>query len=621
MSEINRINVTGLKAYQCRFENEKNNFNNSTYTTFKSSYLSNCSDSKINTMKNKLDELYRRIEVGYNKIYAWWEHYLQDIEGIENTLSNDGRSGSINESLIRNYINSNLEELPDYFTDFTTFKIEKIGSLDFAKSQIKDIYEESIVKLYGFFTFSSNAISKTSTTIDDMSAFFSRIGANISNNAKSIIESWNKIVSESKSEKNKINSEDKFKVTDVSKDKGLFDKKTLFDSTGTFMEYDSKKELDDGTIEYYEKGKVIKRINPDGSCELFVTGNLELNYYRTITGKTIIDCDEQYCTINLDKIIIRSDGSEEYYYNNKLKRINRKDGTYELYKKQDWYNIKEVYNLDGSYVEYKQYDSYLLDEDYYLSAEYNKDGSHVKYNKDHEVIERLNADGSHQVYNHKYWDIEKQEFVNDYSKQVLKFERKADGTTYEYEYNKYGYLEIKCSDGSYKKYDEQGILYEEKLSDSTVKHYDKETGNAYYIENSDGTSVSYYESGAIQKITDNNGYVIEYNENGTISREKKENEEILYNEDGKLHYVFKNDGTKINYWDDGTEVFIYPDGSRKQYSPSGNLVYEKYSNGEATYYRENGDVYRRDHLDGYTMYNELGEKKYTIYKDGNNVYY
>lgn len=130
MSEINRINISTLQNQKNNFENEMSNFKHSTYTTFRSSYISSSSDNTVSVIKSKLSEIYKSIDNGYNKIYSWWNYYLQDIEGVEEAICNDGR-GSIAENLVRNSVEK-LEQLTDYVVELQTFEIEKMGALEFA---------------------------------------------------------------------------------------------------------------------------------------------------------------------------------------------------------------------------------------------------------------------------------------------------------------------------------------------------------------------------------------------------------------------------------------------------------------------------------------------------------
>ena len=116
MSNVSKINVSTLKEFRKEFSNEKKHFINKSYNTFSSSYINNCQDPSVIRMRNGLDKMYRQIEKGYNNIDKWWKSYNTNITGLENFLSNSGKSGSISESSIRSYANSKLSTLSNYKT-------------------------------------------------------------------------------------------------------------------------------------------------------------------------------------------------------------------------------------------------------------------------------------------------------------------------------------------------------------------------------------------------------------------------------------------------------------------------------------------------------------------------
>lgn len=114
MSDINKMNISLLKSYHQDFSNEKENFNQSSFQTFSSSYLKNCSDPYVLKMNDSLNRIYLKIKNGYANIDNWWVDYNENLEGLENALSNDTKSGSISEGLLRNYVNTQLPELRNY---------------------------------------------------------------------------------------------------------------------------------------------------------------------------------------------------------------------------------------------------------------------------------------------------------------------------------------------------------------------------------------------------------------------------------------------------------------------------------------------------------------------------
>lgn len=86
-SDLLRINTEMLKENQSIFKQSANNFNNRAYSTFKSSYLNNSSDSYVRQMSRELNTLYNKISKGYTLINKWWSDYNQEITTNEKLLN------------------------------------------------------------------------------------------------------------------------------------------------------------------------------------------------------------------------------------------------------------------------------------------------------------------------------------------------------------------------------------------------------------------------------------------------------------------------------------------------------------------------------------------------------
>ena len=111
MGNINRINLSKLKSHKSTFDALEKSFNNSSYSTFNSSYIKRCSDPYVTKMKSNLTLLYNQIKKGYSNIDSWWTKYNQNAEGLEKKLSNEGNT--ITEYGIRAYA-THLPELNDF---------------------------------------------------------------------------------------------------------------------------------------------------------------------------------------------------------------------------------------------------------------------------------------------------------------------------------------------------------------------------------------------------------------------------------------------------------------------------------------------------------------------------
>lgn len=245
MSDICKINVSMLKSYEKDFKSELNNFNNKTYTTFSSSYLKNCSDAYVRRMSNELQTLYDKIKKGYQNIDKWWVDYNANVEGLENYLSDNGSTGAISESSIRNSANqlpnlkkynlkfagiipasmigasyntvfanntiaSSVDPFSSLYSDYRVSEVnasevvnndnivdqidEAISSASasvvrWAKnigSSIKDFFVSTGAKISSF---GETVVSKASEVIEDVDNFFDETKAYIANKAESL---WDK---------------------------------------------------------------------------------------------------------------------------------------------------------------------------------------------------------------------------------------------------------------------------------------------------------------------------------------------------------------------------------------------------------------------------------------------
>lgn len=242
MSDIYKINVSMLKSYEKDFNAELNNFNNKAYNTFSSSYLKNCSDAYVRRMSSELQALYEKVKKGYQNIDKWWTEYNENIEGLENYLSDNGNIGAMSESSIRNSANQ-LPHLKEYNIKFSGIvptavvgasynaafanntvvsSIDPFSSL-FSEYRVSEASADEVVNnnnivnqigeaistahenvtnwaknvgndIKNFFespgatisAFGENIISKASETIDDVDNFFDETKAYITNKAESL---------------------------------------------------------------------------------------------------------------------------------------------------------------------------------------------------------------------------------------------------------------------------------------------------------------------------------------------------------------------------------------------------------------------------------------------------
>ena len=86
MNDFYRIDETTLNNIKEGIMNEHNSFNDYTKNNISTSYLNNCSDSSVTSMKNKINEYSNKIEKGYSSIEKWLNDYISDVNGIEQGL-------------------------------------------------------------------------------------------------------------------------------------------------------------------------------------------------------------------------------------------------------------------------------------------------------------------------------------------------------------------------------------------------------------------------------------------------------------------------------------------------------------------------------------------------------
>lgn len=226
MSELCKINVSMLKSYENDFNKEQSNFNTRTYSTFSSSYLKMCSDPYVSRMAGKLQTLYDKLKIGYQNTDKWWIDYNDNIEALENYLSDNGSVGAIKESSIRNSANKlpNLKKYNINYSGVITSDVSTSYETSFTESNVTPIVD-SFSSLYSSYDVSNlntsiitdnddiighmdedilgaflssgdvNVITKTALLINGVDNFFNETGARISKKFDNLwdntIEWWN----------------------------------------------------------------------------------------------------------------------------------------------------------------------------------------------------------------------------------------------------------------------------------------------------------------------------------------------------------------------------------------------------------------------------------------------
>ena len=120
------IDSSAINAKKTQFKNEGTKFNSNAYNTFKTGYISTCSDSTVQRMKSNLNTLYKAIENGYKEINNYWDNYLKDFDSLENSLKSF--SASCSNATVNSYLSGMSDLLPQVPKKATSFvKIKNVN--------------------------------------------------------------------------------------------------------------------------------------------------------------------------------------------------------------------------------------------------------------------------------------------------------------------------------------------------------------------------------------------------------------------------------------------------------------------------------------------------------------
>ena len=77
-------------------------------------YAKPIQDNLLVLLKNYKSKLYKDIEKSYDVIMKWFNDYLSNINSLESYLSSDTGIGMINNSIVRNYVDSKIPKLNSF---------------------------------------------------------------------------------------------------------------------------------------------------------------------------------------------------------------------------------------------------------------------------------------------------------------------------------------------------------------------------------------------------------------------------------------------------------------------------------------------------------------------------
>lgn len=185
------IDISQLEIYLNDFSKEKKSFELNSYNTFKSSYLNHSNDPFIRQMSTKLNNLYEKLDDGYDNIYNWYKEYVKNISSLEKSLKNSSSIGSITEPSVKNYISAKIPTLKNQLNpnliDFNSISTNPNNLIN-ASIKSEDIFKSDTKKV-------ENVLKKTSATVFDgcISVFegLFELGHNLYKSARI---GWDKIV-------------------------------------------------------------------------------------------------------------------------------------------------------------------------------------------------------------------------------------------------------------------------------------------------------------------------------------------------------------------------------------------------------------------------------------------
>ena len=87
MRDYYKIESVLLDDISRNINSEKTSFTQGARKTFSNSYLKTCSDTSIKLMSSHIEELYSKINSGYNSLSTWLTDYTNDAKNVEKGLS------------------------------------------------------------------------------------------------------------------------------------------------------------------------------------------------------------------------------------------------------------------------------------------------------------------------------------------------------------------------------------------------------------------------------------------------------------------------------------------------------------------------------------------------------
>lgn len=532
MSETNKINISSLEQYKNEFSSEKSNFKRLVYNSFSSCYLRRCSDQYVRQMCQKLESCYQNLDEAYNNIDSWWNSYIENVKGVENTLSEKGK-GIITESVVRSAISNLPNLLTLKATNLSTALMNTGVNVKNSKSNSSsgNINHDFSNIFSGYNSPTEQFLFRGGKSYDEVQSF--------------VNQQQDEAFSEN------ILTKQEYKVYDEFDDE-------IYDAL--FKPYQCKPIIVDN--EQYIVNHVYTVCGASDASYyqimFYNTGDENKNFYgvdSTEIGLSVMCYDSNGNQTKFLAIPVDENGNIQY---DKLITVLEKKGDklYQYYTESGMEGlVQNIYKAETIDIMRVYSSIHRISESYYEngSIKERKGDISVSYYENGSIKERKDSAG-HILESY-------------YENGQVKFQINNDGSIEEY-YADGAIEKIKNVDGtSVSPNLNKGVYHD----DGTKTVY---RVNGYELYDSNGNHViDYYSDGTVRTEYPSDGSIISYDENGRIDN-------ILYS-DKSRNYYYPNGNIKIRQ-----DNII--DGSYIYYRTNGTIEYTCSSDDIYVYYKEDG---------------------------------
>lgn len=98
-----------VTSYKSNFDTEKDHFSNTSYSTYKNSYLKTSGEDLVSKMASNLDSIYEKLNTGYSSIDTYWTDYMNDSDSLESSFSS--LSACCSNSVVNAYLSSFIDKI------------------------------------------------------------------------------------------------------------------------------------------------------------------------------------------------------------------------------------------------------------------------------------------------------------------------------------------------------------------------------------------------------------------------------------------------------------------------------------------------------------------------------